>query len=420
MNKKNNLFIFIMLILCMFIGINRVDAATGLYCIYPSVTLSDSGFNAPDLMLIQDNDGSKYVYAIEFGVVNKSFRYDGFSWKKIFDDSGKYVFEKAITDFSLLSDEDIDSNGNLLNCPKYYIWKSKKYENVQFSSSTKVWDGSIEVELDQSLSGSADISRKSNDFNFGVVSKKSDYRINNSNFTLSSYTTEWLVEPVDGVQSCLYTYKTPYDNFQSVQLDIDYLKQRVTMSFATYDNKSSGINITKGDNIVIPEKIHTDYYYSYITRYYNKGCPIELYGNWFSDQKLFMFSFSRQLANSYRFNLTNSMPKIGDLTIKVDSSIVDIEDCDDLLGSELADILHGFVNAIKILIPIVLIVMGIVDFTQAIFGSKEDEMKKASSRFIKRVIIAVVIYFIPSFLNVLLSVANSIWGNIDPSLCGIL
>ena len=83
-------------------------------------------------------------------------------------------------------------------------------------------------------------------------------------------------------------------------------------------------------------------------------------------------------------------------------------------------ILHDAVNLVKILVPLILIALGIVDFAKAVFGSKEDDMKKSASRFIKRVIIAIVIFFIPSFLNVILTIAHSIWGNIDPSLCGII
>jgi hypothetical protein len=49
-------------------------------------------------------------------------------------------------------------------------------------------------------------------------------------------------------------------------------------------------------------------------------------------------------------------------------------------------------------------------------------MKKAQSKFIKRLIIAIVIFLIPTLLSFILKLANDIWGifgeNID--LCGII
>ena len=67
-----------------------------------------------------------------------------------------------------------------------------------------------------------------------------------------------------------------------------------------------------------------------------------------------------------------------------------------------------------------LLALGSLDFAQAVFASNEDGVKKAQSKFIKRLVIAVVIFLIPSFLGVILRIANSIWGNIDPTFCGIL
>ena len=72
------------------------------------------------------------------------------------------------------------------------------------------------------------------------------------------------------------------------------------------------------------------------------------------------------------------------------------------------------------MIPLLLIALGIVDFAKAVFGGNEDNMKKSAVKFGKRVLIGIVIFFIPSILNIILDIANKIWGNIDPSLCGIL
>ena len=109
----------------------------------------------------------------------------------------------------------------------------------------------------------------------------------------------------------------------------------------------------------------------------------------------------------------------------INENKISILDCKALLGGDgtntsLVDLLKTGLNVIKIIVPIILIVLGSLDFAQAVFASNEDAIKKAQSKFVKRLIIAAVIFLIPSVLKVILQLANSIWGNIDPDFCGIL
>ena len=98
---------------------------------------------------------------------------------------------------------------------------------------------------------------------------------------------------------------------------------------------------------------------------------------------------------------------------------VEMDTCEEVLGEDLVALLQDLVNIVKIAIPIILIVLGTLDFGKAILSSDENEMKKAQGTFIKRLIIAVAIFLIPSLLGVILDIANNIWGNIDTTLCGI-
>lgn len=95
--------------------------------------------------------------------------------------------------------------------------------------------------------------------------------------------------------------------------------------------------------------------------------------------------------------------------------------CKELFGNNdaLIDLLAMIINMVKILIPIILIVLGSLDFAQAIFAANEDGIKKAQQKFIKRLIIAVVIFLIPSILKVILTIANQVW-EIDTDLCGLI
>lgn len=54
---------------------------------------------------------------------------------------------------------------------------------------------------------------------------------------------------------------------------------------------------------------------------------------------------------------------------------------------------------LKILIPIILIVLGSVDFGKAVLSSKDDEIKKSAKTLVMRAIAGVIIFFIPTIID---------------------
>lgn len=75
----------------------------------------------------------------------------------------------------------------------------------------------------------------------------------------------------------------------------------------------------------------------------------------------------------------------------------------------------NIIKWIKYIIPIVVIVMGIIDFIRAIASDKDDEMKKAQGRFIKRLIAAALIFIVPFILEFVLDKMG-----FEVSSCGII
>lgn len=63
-------------------------------------------------------------------------------------------------------------------------------------------------------------------------------------------------------------------------------------------------------------------------------------------------------------------------------------------------------NIIKIAVPILLIVMGSIDFMKAVMAGKDDEIKKSQGTFVKRAIAAVIVFFVPTIVGILLSLIN--------------
>jgi len=71
-------------------------------------------------------------------------------------------------------------------------------------------------------------------------------------------------------------------------------------------------------------------------------------------------------------------------------------------SARLAVWVRNVVKWVKYIIPVVLIILGILDFIKAITKDKEEELKKAQSRFIKRLIASALIFIIPFILGFVL------------------
>lgn len=100
--------------------------------------------------------------------------------------------------------------------------------------------------------------------------------------------------------------------------------------------------------------------------------------------------------------------KNGDFDIEFDDPYKDIGsnnvNCD-TLGTLRKD-LNSVFNIIKIVAPILIIVFSIYDFIKAAAGKVEGEMKKAFSKLLKRIIFAVILFFLPTILDYFLGLVN--------------
>lgn len=68
----------------------------------------------------------------------------------------------------------------------------------------------------------------------------------------------------------------------------------------------------------------------------------------------------------------------------------------------------GYVVAIvKIVIPILLIIFGMLDVGKAVIASKPDEVTKSLRGFAMRCIAAILVFFIPSIVSVLINAVQA-------------
>ena len=65
-------------------------------------------------------------------------------------------------------------------------------------------------------------------------------------------------------------------------------------------------------------------------------------------------------------------------------------------------VVSTIVMIVKIVVPILLIIFGMLDLAKAVIASKEDEIKKAQMTFVKRLIAAVRVFFVVSLVQVVI------------------
>ena len=67
---------------------------------------------------------------------------------------------------------------------------------------------------------------------------------------------------------------------------------------------------------------------------------------------------------------------------------------------------------VKIVLPIVILAFGVVDFFKAVIASKDDEIKKATKSLIMRLIAGVCIFFLPAIIHFVFRLVDD-WNDYD-------
>ena len=80
---------------------------------------------------------------------------------------------------------------------------------------------------------------------------------------------------------------------------------------------------------------------------------------------------------------------------------------------------NGIFPIIQIGIPILLIIMGSLDLGKAVMSSDDKEIKGATSKLIKRVIMAVAIFFVVTIVTLVMNLFTNIDGEGDDDFAGV-
>lgn len=72
--------------------------------------------------------------------------------------------------------------------------------------------------------------------------------------------------------------------------------------------------------------------------------------------------------------------------------------------------IHSVLQYVRIIVPILVILLGTIDFAKAVIAGKEDQMRKAQMDFVKRIIIGVAVFFVPLIVDIVMELADIVWA----------
>ena len=76
------------------------------------------------------------------------------------------------------------------------------------------------------------------------------------------------------------------------------------------------------------------------------------------------------------------------------------------IDNNLAELIHTIITIMKFGIPILLIIFGMLDFSKGVIANKEDEIKSGQRLFIKRLIAAVLVFFVSTIVQLAVGLAD--------------
>ncbi len=90
-----------------------------------------------------------------------------------------------------------------------------------------------------------------------------------------------------------------------------------------------------------------------------------------------------------------------------------------VMDSMIPNLVSTAIDIIKIVIPILLVVFGMLDLGKAVMAQKEDEIKKGQQTFVKRLVAAVIVFLVVFVVQIVLGLVaprgenSNVWSCFD-------
>ena len=172
-------------------------------------------------------------------------------------------------------------------------------------------------------------------------------------------------------------------------------------------------------------EINSDYKCLFISNYMKKIEKEKTYSNKYNESKSQLKSFCNLMLQTGSYNEKDDE---GELLaesiclqecIKINEVLAERESqqsqgrnsCN--LSGKILSFIHNILKWMKYIAPVLVIILGILDFIKALASSDDDAMKKAQKRFITRLIAAALLFLLPLIVDYILRIFNLYDKNCD-------
>ena len=406
MTKKKIIFL-IFITMLFFTGGNKVFAATKC----KSVDCKDE---IEAFRKKRENESRKMVcsYAVEkrdsAGEYYANLIYYDINEKKFYVETsikGMYGELKTTSPRFILGDA-VDVLKNLNRCPRYSYIDFKYSNEVCFDSDGTSCNSYTETNVEFSPKENSKL----------IDDKVSEYKNYDNTFTGSCDKDNELVQQYGGF--CRYIDSS----------SADYI-------LVYYNDTSSTAVLYKGTS----NEYYTIESGSSVENHFNaieglNSCPNEIY--YIETTKRVVRNKHSVKTTSYSISTEKPSEESvvnGTTTTTNSSTTYKLNQCTDdnevitkpdktgceLIPSKIMEYINEAMSIIRIAVPALLVGLIIFDFASALFASSEEKMKKAQGKVIKRIIIAIIIFFVPALINLVLNIVNDVWSNANYEICGL-
>lgn len=94
------------------------------------------------------------------------------------------------------------------------------------------------------------------------------------------------------------------------------------------------------------------------------------------------------------------------------------------IPNDFASITSTIIDLIKIAVPVLLVIFGMLDLGKAVTAQKEDEIKKGQQTFLKRVLAAAIVFFVVFIVQFVIGIVSgdseeTIWSCANNFINGV-
>ena len=89
----------------------------------------------------------------------------------------------------------------------------------------------------------------------------------------------------------------------------------------------------------------------------------------------------------------------------------DIPCGDIMVPGAISQLIRSGIFIIQVVVPILLILWGMLDFAKGVMGSDEDKIKEGQKKFIQRLIAAVIVFLVVVIVQLVITTVGSVAGD---------